>query len=265
MTKCSLGLTKRQQKICSPPCYWKMCYIVLVTCHLKNPFHKLLISPQIREVNLRKSLFPLCSCAHLHYVILSLNLWKLVDSLCNETRRHVVPRKLFTSHCFHVQTRSWGFGKVVSVACACLCWIFFIVGFYCVGYNNGTKWESTGSLPIHDTFSDDMTTPPQKPMLTNQMRSSSLADTPLANKERQFSNQLANLRSASADSTPPPLPRKQSQIEPGSSGSGDSPYVTPQNVRMRNHSHKGLVSTIYSVDNSVVIKGVFCRKTVWMN
>lgn len=141
--------------------------------------------------------------------------------------------------------------------------------FSYTGYH--TKWESTGSLQINDSFDDSAvnmsSSPARASLLANNMRSAGSADnvnslianqdraytpTPLANQDRPHTptptrnDRTRNLSATQkpageSSSTPPPLPRKQSQV--------DSPQTLndPANggyaqVRLRKHSHKGLVS-----------------------
>ncbi|XP_067937845.1 dedicator of cytokinesis protein 1-like [Watersipora subatra] len=106
-----------------------------------------------------------------------------------------------------------------------------------LGYNS-VRWESSGSLPTMDSFddaSDRSSTLQANSRLSGLSGLSSASEQVSTNKERLrvVSAQVNAVMESS--STPPPLPRKQSQID----CNADNMYAAPHSVKMRHHSHKG--------------------------
>ena len=106
-----------------------------------------------------------------------------------------------------------------------------------VGYNS-VRWESSGSLPTMDSFDDASDRSSTLHANSRLSGLSSASEQVSTNKERLrvVSAQVNAVMESS--STPPPLPRKQSQID----CNADNMYAAPHSVKMRHHSHKGKVS-----------------------
>lgn len=108
------------------------------------------------------------------------------------------------------------------------------------GYNTSIRWESTASLTVNDSFDDaseSVTCSTPTSAISTPNRVSAISDT-LSNSRQRASSPVVKSNNETS-SGPPPLPRKQSQVD-----TTDSTYMSPHSVRMRKHSHKGLVSLL---------------------
>ncbi|KAF6017550.1 mbc [Bugula neritina] len=104
------------------------------------------------------------------------------------------------------------------------------------GYNTSIRWESTASLTVNDSFDDaseSVTCSTPTSAISTPNRVSAISDT-LSNSRQRASSPVVKSNNETS-SGPPPLPRKQSQVD-----TTDSTYMSPHSVRMRKHSHKGL-------------------------
>ena len=105
-----------------------------------------------------------------------------------------------------------------------------------IGYSN-SRWESNASL--QNTDNHGSADPVSTQQSATQPRLSSVPDQTSRDGQRSSS---VNVRSVVAPcSTPPPLPRKQSQVE----SPDTAMYMAPHSVKMRHHSHKGMVCIVY--------------------
>lgn len=122
--------------------------------------------------------------------------------------------------------------------------------------------------------------PARASVLTSHMRSAGSADnvhtihnhertftpTPLANQNKPSTPKLGQDRTRNNSSTqkpefsstPPPLPRKQSQVETPVASVSD-PNGGYAQVKMRKHSHKGMVRLLYNDCYEVTLAAIKLR------
>lgn len=112
-----------------------------------------------------------------------------------------------------------------------------VMNALCLGYN--TRWDSSsGSLTTNELFDDPSDFLNSTPTSVNSPRISS---TPEVVTRHRPANTRTDGDTTNND-TPPPLPRKQSQVVDVNRDDLNT-YMAPHSVvKMRKHSHRGMVS-----------------------